>query len=51
MGCYILLMLLQNKHGFLKKISGSVLEEMIREDLPSDIRSREGVMMWIEENW
>ena len=39
------------KHGFLKKTSGNALEKMIREDLPSDIRSQEGIMMWIEENW
>lgn len=39
------------KHGFKKTVSGNVVEEMIRKELPIDIRSQEGIFMWVEENW
>jgi len=38
-------------HSFKNKASAHKVEKMIKEDLPSDIRSQENVKKWIEENW
>lgn len=39
------------KHGFEQKASAIKVERMIREKVPSDIRSQERIKEWLKENW
>ena len=38
-------------HGFKKVASGKKIEQMIRDHLPSDIRSQKKIRDWIVKNW
>ena len=40
-----------DKHGWEKKISGHKAEWLIKEHLPSNVRSHENVRQWLESNW
>jgi hypothetical protein len=39
------------KHNLKQKTSGHKAEKLIREYLPSEIRSQEHVVQWLENNW
>ena len=39
------------KYRFKQKNSANKVEKMIREEIPSDIRSQEKIKTWIEQNW
>ncbi|RII26356.1 MAG: hypothetical protein CXR31_11740 [Geobacter sp.] len=39
------------KHDFKQKPSGTKLEKMIRNELPSTTRGQENVTKWLEGNW
>ncbi|EKT4446684.1 hypothetical protein QEK94_002283 [Stenotrophomonas maltophilia] len=39
------------KHNLRQKLSGRKTEWLIREKLPSDIRSHKNVCGWLEKNW
>lgn len=39
------------KNRWQKKSSGEILEKMIKEKVPSDIRSQVNIERWIKENW
>ena len=38
-------------HNLTKELSGLKLEKMIKNHLPSNIRSQINVKKWLEENW
>lgn len=38
-------------HSLSNVSSGNKMERMIREDVPSDIRSQANIKNWIENNW
>lgn len=39
------------KHNFKEKASGLKAERLIKENLPSDVRSQKKVVAWLEQNW
>lgn len=39
------------KHDLKNKATGLTIEKIIKEHLPSDVRSHANVMAWIESNW
>ena len=39
------------KHDFKKIGSATKTEKMIRNELPSTIRSQEKIVLWLEDNW
>lgn len=39
------------KHSFKNKDSALKTEKMIKEFLPSDVRSHKNVTSWLEDNW
>ncbi|MEH6763732.1 MAG: hypothetical protein V7655_04460 [Aequorivita antarctica] len=38
-------------YGFKNKSSATKIERMVREEVPSAIRSQEKIKKWIDENW
>ncbi|WP_119790361.1 hypothetical protein [Flavobacterium anhuiense] len=38
-------------HNFKNKDSAIKVEKMIRNEVPSDIRSQSNIKIWIEQNW
>lgn len=39
------------EHNLKSKKSAEKVEKIIRNEVPSDIRSQEKIITWIEENW